>query len=182
MAEQIISEISKNYAKALVESASDSAKSDLYLKQLNEILETIDSSEDLNVVLSNSSVSAFKKIEIIDEIFGGKIEQKLLNFLKILIEKNRFNELNSIVAAYKQIIEKQNNKKTVEIISPIELNFENKSNALFKLEHKLNCEVSPIWKTDKSLIAGLVFKFDDYVIDTSVRARLENLSKALNRG
>ena len=115
------------------------------------------------------------------EIFEGKIEKKLINFLKILVEKNRFNEFAAIKKSFSDMVQKLSNKKTVEITSPIKLNFENKTNVLFKLEHKFNCEILPVWKVDKSLIAGLTFKYDDCVIDTSLRAKLENLSKNINR-
>lgn len=181
MSEKILSEISKNYAKALIESTAGISGDDI-LKQLEAIEDTISSSADLRIVMSNSSISSGKKIEIIEEIFSKKIDQKLLNLLKILIDKNRFNELPSICDYYKQMTEKKENKRTVEIVSPIELNFENKTKIMFKLEKKLNSEIIPIWTVDESLIAGLVFKFDDYVIDTSVKAKLEDLSKTLNRG
>ena len=178
---QIISTISQKYADALTETAAEYGSADYFEKQLKEIQDVINSSGDLKIVMSNSSISISKKLEIIDEIFGGKIDQKLLNFLKVLIEKNRFNEFSSIVYAYEKNIDKASNTKTVEITSPIELNFENKSNILFKLEHKLNCEIKPIWKVDDSLIAGLTFKYDDCVIDTSIRTKLENLNKTILR-
>lgn len=181
MSEIIVSEISKNYSKALLQLAIEQDKSDLFSSQLDELISTFESSEDLKVVMSNSSVSAIKKIEILNEIFSGKIDEKLLNLLKVLVEKNRFAELNSINLCYKQMNQKQENKRTVEVISPTELSQENKDRVLAKLKEKLNNEILPIWSVDDSLIAGLVFKFDDYVIDTSVRAKLENLSKILNR-
>ena len=181
MTKTLISTISKNYAKALIEIATESKSFEKIEKQLNQISEVIESSKDLKIVMSNSSISASTKIQIIDEVFGKKIDKRLLNFLKVLVEKNRFNEFNSIKIVFNQMLEKRSNKKTVEVYSPIELNFENKSNVLFKLEHKLGCEITPVWKIDKSLIAGLAFKIDDCVIDTSVRAKLTNLSKNINR-
>ena len=72
-------------------------------------------------------------------------------------------------------------RKKVEIVSAIKLNFEAKTNVLFKLEHKLNCEIVPDWQVDEDIIAGLIFKFDDFVIDTSVRNKVENLSKTISR-
>ena len=173
MNKTMISTISKTYAKALLETGDKNQ-----LKQeLDEIINVINSSSDLKIVMANSSISISKKLEILDSIFGGKISPKLLNFLKILVEKNRFNELEAIYEAYNEMLEELSNTKTVEITSPIELNFENKSKGLFKLEHKLGCEIKPVWKIDNSLIAGLTFKIDDCVIDTSIRAKLENLSK-----
>lgn len=173
--------ISKNYAKALLEAAAENNAYTYYNKQLDEVSNVLKNSTDLQIVMDNSAISISKKIEIIDEIFKNKIDQKLLNFIKILIEKNRFSEFEAIKEIFKDEVSKLSNKKRVEITSPIKLNFENKTNVLFKLEHKLNCEVIPVWHVDESLIAGLMFKIDDCVIDTSVKSKLENLSKEIIR-
>jgi len=179
--QKIISAIAKKYADALTQTALSSGSADYFLTQMNEVEEVLKSSQDLNVVMKNSSIKTAKKIEIIQEIFGGKINPKLLNFLKILVEKDRFSDFDGIKEAYIENIKRSKNIKTVEITSPVELNSENRSNILSKLEHKLNCEVEPVWQTDTSLIAGLKFKIDDCVIDTSVKTKLENLSKNINR-
>jgi len=176
-----VSTVSKNYAQALIQIASETGSYDNIRSQLEQIKEVLQSSQDLRIVMANSSISSSKKIEILDSVFGAKIDVKVLNFLKILVEKNRFNEFDAILTSYIEMLDKQSNKKQVEIISATDLNFETKSNILFKLEHKLNCEVIPNWHVDKSIIAGLTFKFDDYVIDTSVRCKIENLSKNISR-
>ncbi|MBQ8460351.1 ATP synthase F1 subunit delta [bacterium] len=178
---KIISSVSKNYAKALLDFTNESGSCAEILNELDRVLEVINSSQDLKIVMANSSISVSKKIEIIETIFRGKINSYLLNFLKILVEKGRFEELTSIRDSFSEMFDTQKNKKTVEVISPITLNFENKSNILFKLEHKLNSEISPIWTVDEDIIAGLVIKFDDYIIDTSIRAKLEDLSKNIKR-
>jgi len=173
--------ISTNYAKALLEAAGETGDYTTLRKQLEEVSNVLKNSSDLQIVMDNSAISVSKKIEIIDEIFKNKIDTKLLNFIKILIEKNRFNKFETIREIFGEEITKLSNKRRVEITSPIKLNFENKTNILFKLEHKLNCEVIPVWNIDESLIAGLMFKIDDCVIDTSVKSKLENLSKEIIR-
>ena len=176
-----ISTISKNYAQALVQVAQEANTFEEIKEQLLQVKEVLDSSKDLAVVMENTSISTGKKIEILDSIFANKISLKVLNFLKLLVDKNRFNEFDSILTAYTEILDNKSNKKKVEIISPIKLTFENKTNVLFTLEKKLNCEVIPTWSVDADIIAGLVFKFDDYVIDTSVRNKIENLRKNIIR-
>lgn len=181
MTETRVSIISKNYAKALLDIAKETNSYDYINSQLAELDEVLNLSEDLRIVMANSSISALSKSEILNSVFGGKIDEKLLRFLKVLIEKNRFGEFESIKQAYCDMVEKLSNKKTVEVFSAVKLNFENKSNILFKLERKLNCEVTPVWEIDESLIAGLAFKYDDCVIDMSLRAKLESLSKGITR-
>jgi F-type H+-transporting ATPase subunit delta len=181
MVKTLISSVSKNYSKALLDVAQTDNLVQNFKTELLEVEKVFESSTDLQIVMKNSSISIGEKIEILESVFGGKINQKILNFIKILVEKHRFDEFSAIVTSYCEMTEKLSNKKTVEVISPIKLNFENKSNVLFKLEHKFNCEINPIWTVDNSLIAGLAFKFDDTVIDTSIKAKLENLSKKINR-
>ena len=181
MKENHISLISKNYAKALIEiSKQDSS----FLSEKNNLelaFETINSSSDLKLVMNNSSVSAAKKIEIIEEIFKDKISLNVLNLLKILIEKGRFNELENIVIAYNEMSDNLEKRKNVEIISSFDLDVDIKGQILNKLEKKLNSEVIPQWTIDESIIAGLIFKFDNSVIDTSVKSKLEKLSKNMLR-
>ena len=169
-----ISTISKVYAKALFEADIDDAT---IKTQLAEILNVIDSSEDLKIVLANSSISSNKKNEILEEIFRDKTDAHLLNLLKLLIEKNRISDLRNIYDAFILLDNKGSNKKNVEIVSSVELSEKTKSRILDKLSQKLKCEVVPQWQIDKSIIAGLVFKYEDYVLDTSVLAKLKQLSK-----
>ena len=178
---QQISSISKNYAKALVETSKEANISDAIKKDLCNVLEVMKSSEDLTVVLENSSVSISKKIEILGEIFSDKISSQVLNLLKILTEKNRLTEIENIYNSYCEMLDNLSNKKNVTIISSIDLDESTKNNIVSRLEKKLNCEVISSWETDQSIIAGLVFKFGDYVIDTSLNTKLKNLSKNILR-
>lgn len=117
-----ISTISKHYAMALLDAAKESGITTEIDNQLKEITEVINKSSDFRIVMANSAISTAKKIEIIDDIFGDKIDKKLLNFLKILIEKNRFSEFDAIKENFEDEISKLSNKKKVEITSPIALN------------------------------------------------------------
>lgn len=169
-----ISTVAKNYAQALFELDMDKTA---IKTELCEVLNTIESCSDLQIVLSNSSISYKKRIEIIEEIFAKKINSGLLNLLKLLIEKGRISELCGIYEAFCELDNRVSNKKSVQIVSSIELDEETKQRIIQKLTDKLKYEVLPDWQIDKSIIAGLVFKYDDYVIDTSVLAKLKQLSK-----
>ena len=181
MRKNLISEISRNYAQALFDNALSYNNIYLYERQLEEIAEIFENSKDLNVVLSNTAITTHNKLEIIDTLFRNKIDINLLNFIKILIEKDRYKEFGSIKQCYTDLINLHDNKKRVEIVSAVELDDNDKSEILKKLSSKLDCNIIPSWKIDENIIAGLIYKVDDYIIDTSVKTKLENLSKVLNR-
>ncbi len=159
------------YAKSLFE-ADNNALSDL-----NTVLDVINSSKEFELTMLNPSISLQTKYEIIDEIFKKELNEKVLNFIKILVEKNRFNEFEQIIQAYSNELDEMNNIKRVEIVSAVELSDEQKQKTIEKLHIRLNKEVKVNWALDTNIIGGLVIKIDDDIIDTSLKNKLDKLSK-----
>ena len=95
----------------------------------------------------------------------------------MLIEKNRFDELNQIIAAFSSDVDEINNIKRVEVVSAVEVSDDRKQRLIEKLQNKLQKTVIANWVLDDSIIGGLVIRIDDNIIDNSLRNKLENLSK-----
>lgn len=173
-----ISLTAKNYADALVKLGQDNVISyDDILNNLEIISEICIKSKDLTDVLENPAISDETKFSIIDEVFTKSVNEKIRDFLKILIEKKRFKELEGIVAAYQEELDKINNLQRVEVISAIELDDNSKQKIIDKLQNRLQKNVIAQWQTDEEIIGGLVVKINDDVIDSSLKNKLENLSK-----
>lgn len=173
-----ISLTAKNYADALVKLGQDNVISyDDILNNLEIISEICSKSKDLTDVLENPAISDETKFSIIDEVFTKSVNEKIRDFLKILIEKKRFKELEGIVAAYQEELDKINNLQRVEVISAIELDDNSKQKIIEKLQNRLQKNVIAQWQTDEEIIGGLVVKINDDVIDSSLKNKLENLSK-----
>lgn len=173
---EFISQTSKIYAKALVGPDTDK---NTVINDLKQVLEVFESSEDLRAILSNSSVNFGKKKEILSEVFGGRIDEKLVNFLFILTEKNKINLLGEILASFEQLSAQMSGISVVKIISAVELNNDYKNRIIQKLEAKLNKKVEPIWNIEPEIIGGLIFKIDDTIIDSSLKNKIENFSKVM---
>lgn len=173
-----ISLTAKNYADALVKLGQENVISyDDILNNLEIISEICSKSKDLTDVLENPAISDETKFSIIDEVFTKSVNEKIRDFLKILIEKKRFKELEGIVAAYQEELDKINNLQRVEVISAIELDDNSKQKIIDKLQNRLQKNVIAQWQTDEEIIGGLVVKINDDVIDSSLKNKLENLSK-----
>lgn len=168
---KIITYSAQNYAEALFESGPD------FEADLNTILEVIKTSADFVNIISNPAIDLNVKYSILDEIFKGKLNDKVLQFLKILTEKNRLGEFGEIRDSYLEKVHEANNIKLVEITSAIELNDDLKNRITNKLSEKLNKKVVPGWKIDSDIISGLVFKIGDNIIDTSLKNKVESIGK-----
>ncbi len=173
-----ISITAKNYAESLMQVGKDGVMSyDAILSDLNNIKEIISSSKELVDVMENPAISVKNKNEILNSVFSNQINPKLINFLKVLIEKNRFDELNQIIAAFSSDVDEINNIKRVEVVSAVEVSDDRKQRLIEKLQNKLQKTVIANWVLDDSIIGGLVIRIDDNIIDNSLRNKLENLSK-----
>lgn len=175
-----ISLSAKNYSEALIELVKDNVMSyEDISKDLETISQILKISSDLKNTLEYPTISTETKHEIIDEVFKNEINPNIINFIKILIDKKRFSEFEQVKADYADKLDKINNIQTMEIVSAIPLNEEYRGKIVQKLSEKLQKNISPIWEIDESIIAGLIYKIDDDVIDTSIKSKLDKLSKNL---
>lgn len=174
-----ISQTAKTYADALIET---NQSNDDILKDLETVSQIIENSNDLKTVLNTPAVPVEQKIEIINDIFKSQVSQNILNFLKILAEKKRFNEFEEIFQAFKNKFDKIQGIKRVTVISAIELSDEYKTRITDKLKEKLKKNIYADWQVDSEIIGGLIIRIDDNVINTSIQNKLENLSKNIIKG
>lgn len=168
---KIITNSAQNYAQALFETGQN------FEQDLTLIQQVLADSADFTNVISNPAIDLKAKFEILDEIFKDKVNANVLQFIKILAEKNRLNEIEQINSSYIEKVNEHNNIKKVEIISAIELNDETKTKIINKLSEKLNKTIIPTWETNKEIISGLVFKIGDDIIDTSLLNKVESIGK-----
>ena len=176
--EKQISTSAKNYADSLIQVGKDGVMTyDAILNDLNTVMDITSESTELVSVMENPAISINIKNEIIDSVFSNQISDKIINFLKILIDKKRFYEINQIIQCYKAEVDKINNIQQVEVISAVELTDDRKEKLTEKLKSKLNKQVNITWILDTDIIGGLIIKINDDVIDNSLKNKLETLSK-----
>jgi len=173
-----ISTIAKTYADGIIEyTAGDTLKAEKILYDLKNIQSGFEQSADLREVIKNPSIDFAQKIEIINEIFKSELDEHEKNILKILIEKQRFNEFDSIIEALKQKVQDLKGEKEIFITSAVALDDDEKFRIVSKLEAKFNKKIIPLWQENKEILGGLVIQAGDDVIDMSLLNKITNLSK-----
>ena len=176
--------VAKRWAKALMELACEDeniSKEDI-LDDLYEISDTIDSSAELSNVISNPSVSTEEKQIVICKLFQNSIMPIVYNFLFVLNLRKRIGIISEIAEEFRKELEALKNITRVDVTSAVDLTDERKNEVKTKISEKLNKEVIIDWEVDSEIIAGLIFKIDETIIDNSVRYKLEDLSREIIKG
>ncbi len=170
--------VSKRYAQALLElcDSNSTSKTDI-MNDLKDVVESMVGSDDLMNLMNTPNVSKLEKLTIVDKIFNGKVDKITMNFMRYLIEKDRFNILDSIKYEFQAELDKENNFVQIEVVSAIELDEGAKETMKERLSQKLNKQVSVDWSVNSDIIAGLVFIVGDSIIDTSMKSKLQMIGR-----
>lgn len=178
--------IAQKYSDALVQITKDGEFAGRLTYQkistdLNLVKEILTQSKDLDEFLTNPITSVEDKKEIIDKVFSTEIDGLIINFLKILMDKRRFELFNDILVSYNKSLDDVNNISRIEVTSAVEMTEEAKNKLKEKLEEKLKKNVVFELNINPNIIAGLVIKMGDNVIDMSLKNKLEDLSKNITK-
>ena len=103
--------LDRRYALALYEVAEEKGKVDEYIQDLREICDLIDNNKDFHEVVKHPQISTRNKKKTFINIFKGKIDEELLSFLLILIEKDRILYLREKLNEMEKIRLKENNNE-----------------------------------------------------------------------
>lgn len=174
--------IAQRYADSLVKIAKDGKLTfEKISADLNLIKDILTQSKDLMEVLINPVVSVEDKKEIIDKVFSGEIDVLIINFLKVLVDKNRFNAFSEVLNSYNESLDDINNICRIKVTSAVEMSSDAKQKLKIKLEEKTKKNVILDMDINPDIIAGLIIKICDNVIDMSLKHKLEDLSRSIIR-
>jgi F-type H+-transporting ATPase subunit delta len=170
-------EVADRYAQAVYELGKEEGILDDLQSDLEKVNQVIDSNEDFFPFLIHPLVPDKDKQNLLEEIFGGFVCREAMNFLKLLVQKDREDYLPLIFKRVKKIRMDQDEIVEVEVAYPPGFDRDEVMNRVEKnLEEILDRE---IWITevteDDELIGGVRLKIGERVIDGSVQGRLEDM-------
>lgn len=167
----------KSYCDALFEIAKEEKKLDVYKEQLCMVKDTIFDDPKCKMVMAHPKIKKDAKKELLDTIYRSEIEGFLMNFLKILVDKNRFMILPDISKEFIKQYNMEHNIQVVYVRSASALSRDNKAALQEALAAKLNKTIDLVCNVDEDLIAGIRIKINDQIIDNTALSRLTRLKK-----
>ena len=172
--------IARPYAKAAFESARAHKNFDRWSDTL-AVAASVVRDERVAKLLTNPRVKPADLINLIAEAAGGAIDQHIRNFLVTLAENRRLGLLPEIAAMFELLRAETENVADVQVVSAAPLNDAQRERLAAALKNRLRRDVRLHCEVDASLIGGAIVRSGDFVIDGSLKARLERLAGAMVR-
>jgi F-type H+-transporting ATPase subunit delta len=102
------------------------------------------------------------------------------NFLQLLADNRRLKLLPEIAAQFEVLRSEAERIADVDVISAQELSAEQSKKLQAVLERRLGLAVRLHPQVDKSLVGGAIVRYGDFVVDGSLRGRIERLGAAIS--
>ncbi len=173
-------QVSKTYGSALFEVAMENNTLDTTLEEVLFVKQSFLENEDLTKLMLHPNVAKEEKVQVIENIYKGKVADEITATMLMLITKGHQKDFLSVFDYVISAIKEEKGIGIAYITSAVELNDEQKE----KIEQKLlettkYQEIEGIYQVDKDLIGGLVIRIADTVVDSSLKTQIEKLSKSL---
>ena len=167
----------KRYAQAVFEIAGENDQLDLWADGLRLIREAMEN-EDLRSFLEHAKVPLSQKVDTIGEVLSG-VDPLVRNLMSLLVSRGLTGLVLEIEKQYQHMLDVARNREHVEVYSAVPLEDPEVERITQFLARLMNKEVVVDSRVDPSILAGLVIRVGDKLIDGSTRARLEALGKRL---
>lgn len=171
--------LANKIGRTLFDVAKENDSLDLVLKDLRESSKAILINKDFITLMNNPNLLKEKKIEIIDSAFSG-VDKNVINTIKILSENLQISLIESVEDQYIELYNKEVKNINVRVESAQELTVEQIANLKEKIKEQLklnNVVVNNI--VDPSLLGGLKIVYNNKVIDSTIKAKLNSMKKQI---
>jgi F-type H+-transporting ATPase subunit delta len=130
-------------------------------------------------LLSSPRMQPSELIDLIAAACGDALDGSGRNFFSTLAQNRRLGVLPEVAAHYEELRAEVENVADVHVTSAVELNATQRERLGTAVQRRLKREVRLHCAVDAGLIGGAVVRAGDFVIDGSLRARLERLASQI---
>jgi F-type H+-transporting ATPase subunit delta len=175
-----LEEIAEVYARSLFEVAKENDKLDVIHDELDQFADALSESRELQVFFFSPYFSSQEKKDGISKIVQNG-DEYFVRFLELLAERHRVPALFRIRREFDQMWAEENKLLSVTITSAVDLDDDVQKDLRKKIEEETGRKVEFDAKVDPDILGGLVLQVGNFVMDASVRSRLEKLRKQVAR-
>src|SRR6478752_5136958 len=154
------------YADALFEVAKEKGKLDAIREELGQFADAVDADRDLQVFFFSPYFSSSEKIEGAKRAIAGA-DPEFVNFLELLIEKQRMQEIFRIRRQFEELWKHENRRIDVTVTSAVELDPTVVGRIGEEIERQTGQEVDLASRVDEEILGGVVLQVGNMVLDAS---------------
>lgn len=168
----------RRYAEAAFEIAERDDSMEAWVAALGVADERLTGEEAMRL-LSNPSVSAAARVEVLERILGDDVSGAPRNLLALMIRRGRFEQLPAVIREFGRLYRQREGIVEATVTAASVLDAAELESLQARLESLTGARVELEQAVDPAVLGGVVVRVGDQLIDGSVRGRLERLRNDL---
>lgn len=173
--------VARRYAKALFQVAKEREQLGGIQVELAALAQALNENPAFLQFLRHPSIEKRKKKEMVNRLFRDQLSQPTTNLLQLLIDRDREDELEQIVAAYNRMVDQEQGVVEAVVSTASPLPREKEEELRDVLGRLTGQEVRLQAEVDASLLGGIKVQVGDRIFDGSVRGKLSRFQRILER-
>lgn len=173
--------IARRYARALLDVAAETNRSDAVADQLSAFAKAVDQNRELADVLLNPAYTRSQRSQVVEALMKmvGIQEPALANTLRLLVDRNRITYVPDIARAYRDMADARAGRVRGQVTSAAQLTPDALEMLRKNLQQITQRDVILESRVDPSLLGGVSAQVGSVLYDGSVRTQLERMRREL---
>lgn len=171
--------IARPYADALFKASTEQGADLSSTVAWAEELAAIAANPQLSQLADDPNVTHEQLFGVITGVAGSALPDVARNFLRVIIENGRLAALPEMAAQLRALVNRASGSSDAVVQSAFPIDAAALAELGVSLEKRFGRKLNLTVEQDQSLIGGIRVVVGDEVLDTSVKARLEQMKAAL---
>ena len=174
--------LAKEYGEGLYELARDEHLLEELHGELTEISAIMKAQPEFTRLLCSRAIEQDARLRVVDETFRDRAHIFIVNFMKLLVEKERFECFEDAVKWFHQRYNEDLGIVEAYVTSAVALSDDDREALRQKLQQMSHKQVSLITRVDASVIGGVRVEMDGRRYDNTIQNKLNRLRQSLVQG
>lgn len=174
--------VSKTYGEALYEAAMDSGEHRALeiMEEISCVREILEQNPKFDELMRHPGIPKQEKLQVAANVFRGRVSDELAGLLEVVVNKERYRDLSDIFAYYIDKVKEQQKIGVAYVTTAVELDKGQRKAVEEKLLRTSGYRKMELhYSVDASIIGGMIIRINDRVVDSSIRTRLDGLTRQL---
>lgn len=172
--------IARRYAEALADVATARNQVEQIDNEVRVFAEMMKSSVELHDVFASPIVSQTDKLRVLEALIArARTGQMTANLLRTMLSHYRLHHVAAVYEQFRREMNERNGLIVAEVTTAAEVGAPEQAKLGQTLEQMTGKQVEFKFKTDPSLIGGVVTRIGSIVYDGSVRSQLQEIRERL---
>lgn len=174
-----MTQTAKTYGGALYDLAAEEGRTEQILKEMDTLCTAFGKEPDFVYLLATPSLSKSERCGILDECFRGKVDDYLLNFMKILCENGTIRQLPGCMQEFKRCYNVERGILEVCAVTAVPMSEALTEKLRARLASVTGKEIALSCRVDAACLGGVRLEMDGEQMDGTVQSRLDTIRSQL---